>query len=867
MRPPQTVRRMRLLAPIALLLVLTTSSAGSSGADSGEATAGWERKLDPFLRRIALGTVRVQGRFVDAVARRSATAARSLPAFVQVERADAPIVQVKAGISEKAFAAGRGWEELGPLLSDLGVEIRGRVDGIASLRVPAAAIERLADLPEIAWLKAAHTYKLLNEISTSSAQIASDDANTAFDRGAGVIVAVVDTGIQWTDRDTRKTDGTTRILGIWDQTLTDPAHPPPAGFSFGAYYPRADIDAAIASGGTLLTGDGHGHGTHVAGTAAGNGLETGNGVVAGTFAGVAPEADLLVVRVFDNNGNFCGACDLTAAVQFIARTAAATGKPWVGNMSLGTDLGAHDGTDPDEMSIDAAVGPGTRGAAMAIAAGNSGGRDGSPQPMHWEGPLPAAGASISNTFPLSYTPKSGADNDDVWIDLWYKGADSITVEIVSPTSIVVGAARGVDSGVVCTADGAVQVDATPRDDGRFLRRQGSLDERARNTDDCVAEYFLRGGKPLRVLGPRADARRTDQARCRRPRRMGRIVAGRSHPDLARHGLHRKGRPARRHPRHQYGDATRRRHGGGSLRDQPGTLGTRGQGGDPAFGPIRLLHQRSGAAAEHLLRLRKAAHPRGGISVGLDRHRPGGDLVRFVRRQRQPVCRFLQRLPRIDPRPLRHVLWELLPAGAALPRVQRRREPPRRPGVLLPGDRGSRRCRGDPRRRRRRPRPAEQHPLPVRRAGDIIPAPDARTDDRTTGRDGLSSGRRRPGARRSQPQRGRERACPRPRPVGFDPPRDRPGHRVGRVPGHRRIERCRAPSAVARAPHPRLGRRGSPVLRRRSGLRRAGRRPATPRRPVRLPARGVRRSHRLPVRLDVVHGHPHRHSRRAGSRVR
>src|SRR5438093_1517474 len=297
MRPPQTVRRMRLLASIALLLVLTASSAGLSGADSGGSAAGWERKLDPFLRRIALGTVRVQGRFVDAVARRSAAAARSLPAFVQVERADAPIVQVKAGISAKVFAAG-------------------------------------------------------------------------------------------------------------------------------------------------------------------NGLETGNGVVAGTFAGVAPEADLLVVRVFDNNGNFCGACDLTAAVQFIARTAAATGKPWVGNMSLGTDLGAHDGTDPDEMSIDAAVGPGTRGAAMAIAAGNSGGRDGSPQPMHWEGPLPAAGASISNTFPLPYTPKSGADNDAVWIDFWYKGADSITVEIVSPTSIVVGAARGADSGIVSTADGAVHVDAT-----------------------------------------------------------------------------------------------------------------------------------------------------------------------------------------------------------------------------------------------------------------------------------------------------------------------------------------------------------------------------------------------------------------------
>src|SRR2546422_2308866 len=99
MSPPQTVQRVRLLAPIALLLVLTASSAGSSGAAGGGGAAGWERKLDPFLRRIALGTVRVQGRFVEAVARRSAAAARAVPTFVQVERADAPVGQVKAGIN------------------------------------------------------------------------------------------------------------------------------------------------------------------------------------------------------------------------------------------------------------------------------------------------------------------------------------------------------------------------------------------------------------------------------------------------------------------------------------------------------------------------------------------------------------------------------------------------------------------------------------------------------------------------------------------------------------------------------------------------------------------------------------------------
>ncbi|HKB06722.1 MAG TPA: S8 family serine peptidase [Candidatus Polarisedimenticolia bacterium] len=455
-RPVRPLRPERVLIPIALLLVLSASGPSPSRAAGGIVPTGWERKLDPFLRRLALGTSRRQGRFTDSLPPGSSAAARALPPFVQVERGEAPTVQVKAGLREGDEASGRGWEDLESALSGIGVEVRGHVGRFATLRVPVPSLERLAEVTEIVWLKAAHGYGLLNNVSTSAAQTAADDANTAFGRGAGVIVGVVDTGIQWTDRDFRKTDGTTRLLGIWDQTLTDPAHPPPAGFSFGAYYSKSDIDAAIASGGTLLTGDGHGHGTHVAGSAAGNGLETGNGVPAGTFAGVAADADLLVVRVFDNAGIFCDACDLTSAVQFIAQTAAAAGKPWVGNMSLGSDLGSHDGTDPDELTIDAAVGPATRGAAMAIAAGNSGARDG-----HWNAALPAVAASTSNTFNLTYTPKTGSDNDHVWLDLWYEGPDAVTVEIVTPTpAVTVGAARGVDSGVVCTSHGAVQVDAS-----------------------------------------------------------------------------------------------------------------------------------------------------------------------------------------------------------------------------------------------------------------------------------------------------------------------------------------------------------------------------------------------------------------------
>lgn len=461
MRVSRCARGVSLFAPVLILLALSSPAAGPparAGVPSAE--TGWERKLDPFLKRLTLGTVKAEGHFKEAVPGRSEKAARSLPRFLQIEKGVDPVVHVKAGLAGGAPAAARTWSSLERDLPGLGVQVKGRFAAVASLRVPAAALEALARRPEIAWLKAAHGYHLLNEVSTTSAHLGSDEANATFTRGAGAIVAVVDTGIQWTDHDFRNADGTSRILGIWDQTLGDPAHPPPAGFPFGAYYAQSDITLALLTSGTLLTGDGHGHGTHVAGTAAGNGLETGNGVAAGTFAGVAPEADLLIVRVFDDGGNFCDACDLTAAVQFISQTAAAAGKPWVGNMSLGTDIGAHDGTDPDERTIDAAVGPGRRGAQMAIAAGNSGGRDRSPRPFHWEGALPAVGASVTNSFNPSYTANGGDDNDYIWLDVWYKGADSATVSIVTPTGITVGAGRGADSGIVCTADGAVQVDAT-----------------------------------------------------------------------------------------------------------------------------------------------------------------------------------------------------------------------------------------------------------------------------------------------------------------------------------------------------------------------------------------------------------------------
>jgi subtilisin family serine protease len=463
--------------PALLVAALLTLWPGSNGLAAPAFGPGrsWDRKLDPFLRRVALGVERRQGVFVDRLPARSHQVLATLPPFVRAERdGDDPILYVKARLRDDV-AAGGGRDRGAPAgrleaalrrvpaglagrLDDLGVTVRGRAGAIVTLAVPASALESVAQLDEIVWLRAGRSYTLQNDVSTSDAFTGARTENAVFGHaGEGVIVAVIDSGIDWTSPDFRHPDGTTRLLAIWDQTIGSLTDPPPPGFTFGAYFSRADIDAALAAGTDLPTHDGFGHGTHVAGSAAGNGLATGNGVPAGTFAGMAPGADLIAVRTFTSTGEFCPQCDLVAAVEFVDGMAQAAGEPWVGNMSLGGDLGAHDGTDPDELAIDAVVRPG-RGSQMAIAAGNFGSSN---RHFHWQGNLPAVAATATTTFTLnSLPPNAGSNNDFIWLDLWYEGADSATVSIQTPGAQVVSAARGADSGVVCTTSGAVLVDAT-----------------------------------------------------------------------------------------------------------------------------------------------------------------------------------------------------------------------------------------------------------------------------------------------------------------------------------------------------------------------------------------------------------------------
>lgn len=154
--------------------------------------------------------------------------------------------------------------------------------------------------------------------------------------GKNVVMGFIDTGIDYLHPDFLDTAGKTRIAFIWDHSLPANSNTP-APYTYGQEFTAADIDGSAC---TQVAADGHG--TYVAGVGAGNGLAT------GTNKGVAPDADIIMVK-YDFSSSAPGR--IADAVAYIFAKAALMGKPCVINASLGDYYGSHDGRDLEAQAI------------------------------------------------------------------------------------------------------------------------------------------------------------------------------------------------------------------------------------------------------------------------------------------------------------------------------------------------------------------------------------------------------------------------------------------------------------------------------------------------------------------------------------
>lgn len=190
--------------------------------------------------------------------------------------------------------------------------------------------------------------------------------------GKGILVGVLDSGIDYTHPDFRDPNDPTksRILSIWDQTINPiTGESSPNIFSTGNYgveYTQVHINDEIdgSPANYVRQKDTNTHGTHVAGTVAGNGM----GMPGKLYKGLAPEADIVIVKAGD--GTFSNT-NVINGLEYFKYVANKLGKPIVVNMSLGGQSTPHEGNAPHEIKINEFTSSGP-GRVVVMSAGNEG---------------------------------------------------------------------------------------------------------------------------------------------------------------------------------------------------------------------------------------------------------------------------------------------------------------------------------------------------------------------------------------------------------------------------------------------------------------------------------------------------------------
>lgn len=265
--------------------------------------------------------------------------------------------------------------------------------------------------------------------------------------GRGIIMAFIDTGIDYTDRVFRDGEGNTRILSIWDQTIQTGTAP--EGFFYGSEYGREEIQAALQSGdpyGVVPSRDEIGHGTAMASVAAGSSIDGGR-----TFLGAAPDADIVVVKLKEckpylreyyliaDDAAAYAENDIMLAVKYVLGFLTAFERPVVLCLGLGSNWGDHTGFSPLSRYLNnAAV---RRSMGLVVCGGNEGNAA-----HHFQGRL-QVGAGGNNNYQDAEI-RVGEGEKGFFMEIWGSIPDTFQVHIFSPGGeSVTGALLGLGQSV------------------------------------------------------------------------------------------------------------------------------------------------------------------------------------------------------------------------------------------------------------------------------------------------------------------------------------------------------------------------------------------------------------------------------------
>ena len=253
-----------------------------------------------------------------------------------------------------------------------GIQVVPLLGGYAVVTLPETELDAYSDREQVEFIEKPKRLYFETFEGREASCILPVQAELNGLTGEGILVGIVDSGVDYFHPDFRNEDGTTRIMSLWDQTIQRPKRNDAMETDItskgeniseegtedtedtgkikegtgeeirGVEYTKEQINEALAAGSReagyriVPSRDLSGHGTEVLGIAAGNGQASG-----GQYRGVASKSDILVVKIGTAGSEFAGTVELMLALDYVIRKAMELGKPVAINLSFGNVYGSH----------------------------------------------------------------------------------------------------------------------------------------------------------------------------------------------------------------------------------------------------------------------------------------------------------------------------------------------------------------------------------------------------------------------------------------------------------------------------------------------------------------------------------------------
>lgn len=318
---------------------------------------------------------------------------------------------LNVGYSEETKA----WDLIVKYTGDLkkydggGIKVVELYNEYAILTVPEDRIDAVSDWPEVEYIEKPKRLYFQVARGKRASCISLVQVPPLGLTGRGVLVAVIDSGIDYRHQEFLNPDGSSRILYLWDQMA---AGTPPEGYRMGREFTREDLNRSLSEGGAAVTVDTTGHGTAVAAIAAGN-------------SGVAYDSELIIVRLgTPGTESFPRTTELMQAVNYVVEKAVEMGRPVAVNLSFGNTYGSHAGNSLVETYLDDMSNFGK--SVFVIGMGNEGNAAG-----HTEEILQTGKDTEVPFLIQSYETSLN-------IQIWKSYMDDILLELISPEGKRVG---------------------------------------------------------------------------------------------------------------------------------------------------------------------------------------------------------------------------------------------------------------------------------------------------------------------------------------------------------------------------------------------------------------------------------------------